>query len=365
METETVPNAEAGKSAGKKPRRALIIVLITLAVLVLVVGLTLLGGRLYFRLVVGDYYAASEPAFEIPGLASGFVPQGLAYDAESRGYFVGGYMNRSGAASPVFAVDAGTGEIRAWATLATEDGEAWTGHAGGLAVWADNVYVAAGGGLDLFDREAILAVHEGEPVQRLGHLDVRLSEGDPLRVAWVDIKEDEDGALLTVGEFYRDPGYLTPDTHKFEGPSGERLQALAVTYRLSEDGLSLTPVRAWALPDLVQGCTFHDGKIWLSTSWGVSFSHIAAYDLAVLEDPSRLGAIATLAVDGADVPLYALDSAARTLDYKIAPMAEENVFVNGKLLTMCESASRKYYFGLLTGGQWCYATDLGKMTPQK
>ena len=37
---------------------------------------------------------------------------------------------------------------------------------------------------------------------------------------------------------------------------------------------------------------------------------------------------------------------------------------DGKLLTMCESATRKYYFGLLTGGQWCYATDLSKMKPQ-
>ena len=42
-------------------------------------------------------------------------------------------------------------------------------------------------------------------------------------------------------------------------------------------------------------------------------------------------------------------------------MSEEIVFSGEKLLTMCESASRKYYFGQLTGGQWCYATDLSRL----
>ena len=37
---------------------------------------------------------------------------------------------------------------------------------------------------------------------------------------------------------------------------------------------------------------------------------------------------------------------------------------DGKLVTMCESASHKYWFGLLTGGQFCYMTDLNKMSPR-
>lgn len=46
----------------------------------------------------------------------------------------------------------------------------------------------------------------------------------------------------------------------------------------------------------------------------------------------------------------------------IPPMAEEIVFVDGKMLTMCESASNKNFFGNLTGGRWCYATDVTSIT---
>ena len=50
-----------------------------------------------------------------------------------------------------------------------------------------------------------------------------------------------------------------------------------------------------------------------------------------------------------------------TATFDAAPMAEEIVFVNGKLLIMSESASMKYIFGNFTGGRWCYATDVGKL----
>lgn len=357
MEAET----RKKRSPGKRIVKALI-------ALVIVIAVVLLGARIYFRLPVKDYYNASEAAFAIPGLAEGFVPQGLAYDGESGCYLVGGYAKGSGVASPIYAVNRETGETVAHVTLANPDETAFTGHAGGLAVWGDNVYVAGSGCLYVFDHKAILSAGiDGLPVQWLNKIETLLTPGDEeagvpadsIGVAWVDIQEDDEGALVTVGEFYRDPNYPTPETHKFTDASGESLQALAITCRLSEDGLSLTPIRAYALPDLVQGFTVHEGKIYLSTSWGVAFSHIDVYDEADLPD----SLIQTLTVNGADIPLYALGQSARSAAYRIAPMSEEIIFSDGKLLTMCESASRKYYFGLLTGGQWCYATDLSRMTP--
>ncbi len=57
-----------------------------------------------------------------------------------------------------------------------------------------------------------------------------------------------------------------------------------------------------------------------------------------------------------------LSADTRAADYRLPPMAEEIAFApDGRLLTMCESASHKYWFGLLTGAQWCYATDLTRM----
>ena len=360
MQEETRENeTTVTEKKSKRKRNPWKTAAVAFGIFVLFIGLVLLGGRIYFRLPVKAYYAASEAAFAIPGLSDGFVPQGLAFDEESGTYLVGGYMKAKGAASPIYTVDAKTGELKAHASLVNADGTPFTGHAGGLSVWDCNVYVAGTGCLLIFDKYEILAAGDGAEVQCLGRIDVPLAADDILGVSWVDIQSDDEGALLTVGEFYKTPEYKTPESHKFNSPSGERLQALAVTYRLSEDGGSLTPLKAYALPDLVQGFTVHDGKLWLSTSWGTGFSHISAYDENSLE------AFRSIDVNGVTVPLFALDSASRAADYKLPPMAEEIVFSpDGKLLTMCESASRKYYFGLLTGGQWCYATDLGKMTPQ-
>ena len=90
------------------------------------------------------------------------------------------------------------------------------------------------------------------------------------------------------------------------------------------------------------------GEIYLSTSYAVAFSGIHIFPEAALTPMATLG-------EG--VPLYALDSAARAALLKLPPMAEEIEVVDGRLYTMCESASSAYLFGRLTGGQWCYATD--------
>ena len=117
-------------------------------------------------------------------------------------------------------------------------------------------------------------------------------------------------------------------------------------------GIASAPIMAYTLPDLAQGMCFDDGKIYVSSSWGTADSHIYQYDAAKLQ---LQGNIALL---GMELPLYALDSAALLTDGVIAPMSEEIVIVDGRLYTMCESASNKYIFGKFTSGKWCYATDV-------
>ena len=57
-----------------------------------------------------------------------------------------------------------------------------------------------------------------------------------------------------------------------------------------------------------------------------------------------------------------LDSSTLVSSFEAPPMAEEIIFVDDKILIMCESASNKYYFGNLTGGRWCYSTDVKELT---
>ena len=120
-------------------------------------------------------------------------------------------------------------------------------------------------------------------------------------------------------------------------------------------GINPTPVKAYSIPDLVQGLEFYQDKIYLSTSWGLNFSHVYVYQESSLINQGNINIL------GHNLPLYAIDSASLIADHKIAPMSEEVAIVDGLLYVNCESASSKYLFGRFTGGKWLYATDPTKM----
>ena len=340
----------------KSPLRILVTVVCILLASVLLI---LLGGRLFFRLPVYGYYRASEKGFKIPALSDGFVPQGLDYDRG--GYFwVTGYMG-DGSASPVYIVEKESGDLYKTVYLVNEDGSDYCGHAGGLVVGFDYVYVA--GGEDncvyVFDAAAFGAAEDGASVKAVGRISTMVSDGDYVQPACLYLQVGEEKSYLYVLEFYKDPEYPTPDTHKITTPAGDLNQALALVYEMDANGVfgvASAPTCAISLPDKVQGMYMDDEYVYLSTSWGTSFSHIYEYRWSDVLDTEGLTFL-----PGTTLPLYYLDSASLNKDYKIPPMAEEIVIVDGKLYTMCESASNKYIFGKLTSSQWCYATDLGEM----
>lgn len=321
--------------------------LIVLAALLVVIGI---GARAYFRLPVEDYYNDSEKAFRIPDCNAGFVAQGLAYDKETDSFLVTGYM-ADGSASPVYVVSRSSGEAKRKRMLDTE-GQPFACHAGGLSVTDKYVYVAGGsdGCVYVYDRADVFSAEPDGKLPCLGKFETKLGDGTSVGVAFTTI---HDGKMY-VGEFYREQNYPTPDSHKLTTGAGDYNQALAAAYAFSdaEDavfGLNPAPVAVYSLPGLVQGMAFHKNKIYLSTSYALAFSHIYVYDEKKLESRGIFG----------DAPLYELDSSVLTDDVKLPPMSEEIEFVPGenKLYVMCESASNKYIFGKLTGGEWCYATE--------
>jgi len=325
-----------------------------LGVLTVLVALILLGARLYFRIPVRDYYKASEHGFLIPDCNRGFVAQGIAYDGETGFFLVNGYR-KDNIASPIYLIAPGARKPDKTIRMALPDGSAYTGHAGGIAGYGDYIYVADGGEhrLLVFSRWSIYDAADEGSVEAIGIFDTAVSETDYIGPAFVTV----DGDRLVTGEFYRNPNYQTPESHKLTTLAGEYQQALAVEYKLdgqAQYGIEPTPVRAYTLPDLAQGMCFDGGKIYVSTSWGTALSHIYQYD------ESKLQLQGHIALLGMELPLYALDSAALLSDRAIAPMSEEIVIVDGKLYTMCESASNKYIFGKFTSAKWCYATDVGR-----
>lgn len=340
-----------------KNKKPLLIILIALGSLIALLGLVLVGAIGYFKLPVASYYAASDKAFVIPDIMEGYVPQGMHYCEDEQTLLLSGYR-ADGAASPIYVVEAGEqdhGKLLHKVTLKNEDGTDFVGHGGGIAKYGDFVYVAGDEAvLYVYSYADIMAAENGGSVKCKGSISLKYSEQDYLIPAFVTVYKD----TLFVGEFYREEVYPTPESHHVTTAAGDTNYAIGVSFALSEleeFGVVNVPMAAYSLPKQVQGMTVVGDCVYLSTSWGVSFSHILEYDM------SKLPTQGSMSVFGITVPLFVMDSASLIKDHKIAPMSEEMVILDGKLHVLSESASNKYIFGRLTGGKWCYATDMEKM----
>ena len=340
------------QKSGSKLKKALICFAASAVALTVIV---LTSARLYFRIPVRSYYRASEKAFAIPGLSDNMIPQGLDY-IESEGlYLVGGYQ-KDNTPSRIYLIEKESGRTKGYVILGDKNGNGMAIHAGGLA--ANGRYLYVGGDEEptvyVFDLSEVLSAGSGVTVKTLGTFDTKYGD--------YDIRADfmcfSDGKFY-VGEYYRDPNFPTPDSHKVTGPSGETNRALMFSYEVSSSdtslfGLETVASEVYSLPDKVQGIAIEDNRMWISTSYGAAKSTIACYDVfgknAGIFDPNT-----------GTAELYILDKSTQVSEFRAPPMAEEIIFVDGKMLIMCESASAKYFFGNLTGGRWCYATDVNKL----
>lgn len=309
---------------------------IALGIVLVVVVVLLLGVRLAFRIPCGAFYRGAQAEFTIPGLSDGYVPQGLCYDEASGRYLTCGYV--PGDASRVYAIDEQGNAVGT--TLRCADGTAYTGHTGGIAVNGEYAYITGSDGCDVFLLRDLLV--GGEAVQ----VGAFATGNDP---AYCHI---EDG-MLYVGTFYRAGNYETPDWERMTTPAGDENPAVMLVFPLSETapyGVAEAPVKAYSTPGLVQGMCFDGaGRLVLSTSYGLAFSQLYVYQ------PEKTVPGSSYSVGEFTVPLYFLDSESLVETVQAPPMSEELLFHNGRVYVMTESASNKYIFGKLTGGEKIYA----------
>ena len=329
------------KSLSKKLLKAFIILLAVVVVI-------LLGARLYFRTPVSEYYSHSEKEFTIPDINSGFIAQGLTYDDRSDCFFMTGYMNDK-SSSPIYMVEKSTNKYVKKLLLQNPDGSEFHGHAGGMTVHGDYIYVAGSGDscLYVFSYEDAIKASDNSTLKSIGTFPMP----DDMSVAFTSSDEN----VIYAGEFYRAENYKTAENHKMTTSAGDYNQALMFVYRFSDSadalfGIETEPFEVYSITDLVQGMDTYNGKIYLSTSYGVAFSHIYVYD----KPQSKKN----LEIAGLTLPLYELDSASLSNTIKYPPMSEEIVCIDNRIYTMCESASNKYIFGKLTGAHKCYSTDI-------
>ncbi len=288
-----------------------IVIASLLALVLLLIG----GLNLFKPLIYPDYYAIKSDLCKNPGLSDGFVCQGICAYEESSLIFVSGYM-KDHSASRIYVTDK---ENNSFYVSLKSDGKDFTGHAGGIAVHGDRVYIASDNKLFLLNTQTLINAESGAVVD--------IGSGVEINNESSFVFADDD--FVYVGEFHDGGKYVTE--HYYDNSDGGYY---AIMSRYSHDDLS-TPDRVYSIRNKVQGmCRTDDGRIVLSTSYGLADSYYYVYDEEKAVDSG-------LTFEGA--PVYFLTEVEK--EVKGPAMAEGLDFSNGKVITLTESASDKYIFG--------------------
>ena len=305
------------------------------------VFLVFVGEKLFFG---SFFFGGAKEEFAIPGLWTGFVPQG--FDKVDESYIVSGYDKSDNAPSSVYVIKDGENTR---VDLYNADGSDYVSHAGGVTHFGEYMYVAYNTGEDITycDMFLLSDVFDGD-----GKATKCDSVPLPNRISYCSVY----GNKLYAGAFYREGSkYLTPESHQLKTPAGDQNTALMMVYTLDETTgkpLSDKPDFVYSTLSNVQGmCITESGKIVLSTSWSVSPSKLYVYDL-------DKASASTWSLDGAEIPVIYLDSACLTQTITCPPMSEELVYENGRVIIMSESACMKYLYGKIMSGNFAYSIPL-------
>lgn len=279
--------------------------------------------------IYSEYYSIKTNICKNPGLNDGFVCQGIAVSEENEVILVCGYM-KDKSNSRIYVTDFNS---NSYYVELTRDGEKYTGHAGGLAITADTVYIANAKKIYSFPLENVLSANNGDTVD--------IGSGTKVNTNASFVYTDEE--YLYVGEFH-DGGKYVIENHEHETAEGTHY-ALCTKYALSD---LTTPIAVYTLRNNVQGiCFTPDNKVVLSTSYGLTDTVYYIYSLDEATDSG-------LTFDGA--PLYYLDNLEKEIHGPA--MGEDLDYYDGKIITITESASTKYIFGKLFGATKIVGLDI-------
>lgn len=267
-----------------------------------------------------------------------FVPQGLAYSDYLDKILVCGYMNTEGN-SRVYVIDPISKETEKFVSLVEVDGDAYTGHCGGIATFEGNAWVVSGKYARRLSLDTLKDAENEAFVQFVDEFNTGT------RASYANCSN----GILWIGEYHKNGNdYVTEDNHHITAPDGETMCAWTCGYILDAsnpqgftyDGSS----REIVAPDFIletesmcQGFTqLPDGRFVTSISGKITKSELNFYE-NVLDSEAD----GTVTVSDKEVPLYFLDSTAKLDSLNALPRSEGIDVYGGSLLVLYESGCRK------------------------
>lgn len=284
-----------------------------------------------------EFYKYAEPSAILSGLTDALVPQGIAYREDTKEYYISNYVygGSSSDNSVIIVIDALTNKQVGEYYLYNSDGSVFTGHAGGVAISQNNLFVANGKKLAKISLETI------DTLGGIGNLQFEEEFVLPIGAAGVAFCNYENG-VLWIGNFWESTNY---PSYAYDG-----YKTLALGYVLDESNGSVfkasskvegqsyqyLPDYICAIPEKTQGIAVaSDGTMIISQSYGrASNSSILIGTYPQSEN--------TITLAGKE---FKLSLFTQTRKLAASPMSEGIDFADGKLVTLFESGAKVYREG--------------------
>ena len=305
--------------------RAAIIIVAVILIYILICSST---GIFYNR-----FMKNAEKIARIPGLGDGFIPQGFCYSDALGAWLSCGYFDDAPSRIYVIGTD---GKLIKSLALRRENGDDYTGHAGGISASGEHVWISNQKKAFHLTATAISEAADGSAVSFDGYFGVNVNAS----FAFADEN------YFWIGEYHSGEKYKTRDENHKTTPDGSEYGALIYGYARDDSMPYGTdpekPVIALSVRDIVQGfCVTASGKYVLSTSAGLASSHLYIYDCTGVTPTD------SVSYGGRDIPLYYLDSNTLTDTVTLPHMSEDLDYHDGKVCIAFEAGARKYGSGLL------------------
>ena len=278
--------------------------------------------------------------FVVPGLAEGFIPQGICYDDANGVYLISGYFEDDTPSQ--ICVVSKDGTFTGSVGVLTPGGKQSAGHFGGIAVFGDWVYVANTDNFYVLKLSDILNA-DTDFVQAQASLKTCLPATSGAEVIngvlWLTQFTENSGKSVKAA----DPVYKTKLGHKLYARADGYVLDADAPFGIREsnliDGVAV-PDKAIAIPNEVQGMTFTPaGDLVFSCSYGRAMrSFVLLY-----KDVTARKADETLTFGSALVPLWYCRLLDRKATLTAPPMLQEVcVGYDGRLCFLSESGATKY-----------------------
>lgn len=293
--------------------------------------------------IVGDTSAyqrfldVSEQGPIIPGLLQGLVPQGMHVIPEKNWAILSSYRDDR-RASTLTIVDLQSGSLVKTIHL-YKNGQPFSGHAGGVAVSDQNVWIAYGKEMLRLSLQEVIDCPDNANISFIDSFKTNT------RASFASYSN----GVLWVGDYYSSPNYLTTPIQKMTTRDNKVYNAWVVGYKLDEasdllpadskltsDGLVI-PNYIYSVTDRIQGVTVTGDEVMLSQTNGNPKSNILKYKASVEELPHT-----TVTIENTTVPVWFLDGLNLEDSLDMPPSAEGNFVLNNKLYIVYESGANIY-----------------------